>query len=131
MIGEADADVVMAEVAPRGGLLVGGLVGTEAVLVVEDILELQAQFGFVLENLPSHRAIPQKEVLVHRLHVVASAGALREVGVEDKIANGDLALDTKAVVPQRGILFRRGIVTLTVGIDFCKDRGLQPIAVER
>ena len=42
VIGEADADVVVAEVAPRGGLLVGGLVGTEAVLVVEDILELQA-----------------------------------------------------------------------------------------
>ena len=59
VIGEADANVMVAEVAPRGGLLVGGLVGTEAVLVVEDILELQAQFGFVLENLPRYRAIPQ------------------------------------------------------------------------
>ena len=84
--------------------MVGSLVCTEAVLVVEDILELQAQSGFVLQYLPSHRSIPQQEVLVHRLHVVASAGAFREVRGEDNVANGDLALDSKAVVPQRGVL---------------------------
>ena len=104
VIGEAKADVVVAEVAPRGGLLVGCLVCSEAIFIVEDIFELQAQFGFVLENLPRYRAVPQQEVLVHRLHIVASAGALREVGVEDKVANGDLALDAKSVVPQRGVL---------------------------
>ena len=41
VIGEAKADVVVAEVAPRGSLLIGCLVSTEAIFVVEDILELQ------------------------------------------------------------------------------------------
>jgi hypothetical protein len=41
VIGEAEADVVVTEVAPRGSALIGSLRFIEAIFVVEDILELQ------------------------------------------------------------------------------------------
>ena len=75
---EPDADVVVAEVVPRGGLLVGGLLATAAVLVVQDVVELQHEARFVLQYLPANGCIPDEDVAVHAADGVASADALGE-----------------------------------------------------
>ena len=48
MICEADADVMMAEIGPCSGALVGGLCGKVTVLVVKDVLELHLETCFIL-----------------------------------------------------------------------------------
>ena len=78
VICEPDADVAVAEVVPRGGLLVGGLLAMAAVLVVQDVVELQHEARFVLQYLPANGRVPDEDVTVHAADGVASADALRE-----------------------------------------------------
>ncbi len=58
MVGEADADVVVVEVLPRRSVLVSRLAAPETVLVVENVLKLQSDTGFVLQDFPCDVGIP-------------------------------------------------------------------------
>lgn len=131
VVGEGDADVVVAEVAPRGDLLVGCLLTPAAVFVVENVVELQRETCFVLQDLPDDGAVPAENVAVHAVDGIASAGALGDVGTEDEVAVGNLGAHTEVVVPLGGVLLRRGGITQAVGIDLSEDGGFEPVVIDR
>ena len=72
---------MMAEVTPRDGLLISCLLAPSVILVVQDVVELQHEADFVLQNNPTNRAVPNEDVAVHTADGVASAGALGETVV--------------------------------------------------
>ena len=112
-------------------MLIGSLAAPEAIFIVENVLERQREASFVLQYFPCDVGIPQQPVLVHRLGCVAPAGGLGDGRVEHKIANGGLGFKTEVVVPKRGVLFGRSSIAYLVCLNFSKERGFEPVAVER
>ena len=130
MVGEPDADVMVAEVVPRGGLLVGRLLAPASVLVVQYVVELQAEAGFVLQYSPADGGVPDEDVAVHAAEGVAPAGVLGEGGVEDEVAVAGLSPQAVVIVPVGGVQPGRGGVAQALGADLGEDGGLEPVVVE-
>lgn len=86
MVPEADAEVMMAEVTPRGGLLISCLLAPSVILVVKNVVELQHDADFVLQDYPTNGAVPNEDVAVHAADGIASASALGEAGIKKEFA---------------------------------------------
>jgi len=131
MVSETDAEVMMAEVTPRDGLLISCLLAQSVILVVQNVIGLQHEAYFVLQDYPTNRAVPNEDVAVHAADCIASAGALSESCIKEEFAL--CSLDTQAViiVPKGGVLSGRGGVAEAVGVDFSESGGFEPVVVER
>lgn len=86
MVPEADADVMMSKVTPRGGLLISCLLAPSVILFVQDVVELQHEADFVFQDNPTNGTVPNEDVAVHTADGVASAGALGEAGIKKEFA---------------------------------------------
>ena len=107
MVGEAEADVVVAEVAAGDGLLVGALADVFAVLGVEDVIQLQLEARLVLEELPGGGGVPDEEVAVHARYGVAVVHLFCQCGLEDELTPGGFAAQAEVVLPEGGVLLVR------------------------
>ena len=131
MVSETDAEVMMAEVTPRGGLLISCLLAPSVILVVQDVVELQHESDFVLQDCPTNGAVPNEDAAVHAADGVASAGALGKAGIKEEFALSGFDTQAVIVVPVSGVLSGRGSVAEAVGVDFCESGGFEPVVVER
>ena len=86
MVPEADAEIMMTEVTPRDGLLISCLLAQSVILVVKNVVELQHDADFVLQDYPTNGAVPNEDVAVHAADGIASAGALGEAGIKKEFA---------------------------------------------
>ena len=129
MICEADTNVVVTEIAPRGNALVSGLLTPSTILIVQNVIKFQCETSFVLQDFPSDGTVPAEDVAVHTTDGVTPTGALGDVGIDDEFIVRNLNSKSEVVVPVGGILFGRSRVAKTIGIDFGEDGCLEPIVI--
>ena len=75
---------MMSKVTPRGGLLISCPLAQSVILVVKNVVELQHDADFVLQDYPTNGAVPNEDVAVHTADGVASVGALGETVVNSR-----------------------------------------------